>query len=44
MGGTPEQKVGTFIHELGHNLNLTHGGSDHVNYKPNYIGIMNYWF
>ena len=44
VGGTPEQKVGTFIHELGHNLNLTHGGSDHVNYKPNYISIMNYWF
>jgi hypothetical protein len=44
VGGTPEQKVGTFIHELGHNLNLTHGGSDHVNYKPNYISIMNYFF
>ena len=41
-GGTDEQKIGTFIHELGHNLNLTHGGSDHVNYKPNYISIMNY--
>jgi Zn-dependent metalloprotease len=42
VGGTNEQKIGTFIHELGHNLNLTHGGSDHVNYKPNYISIMNY--
>ncbi len=41
-GGTDYQKIGTFIHELGHNLNLTHGGSDHVNYKPNYISIMNY--
>ena len=44
LGGTDSQKIGTFIHELGHNLNLTHGGSDHVNYKPNYISIMNYFF
>jgi hypothetical protein len=45
-GGTDEEKIGTFIHELGHNLNLTHGGgsTDHVNYKPNYISIMNYFF
>lgn len=43
-GGTDEQKIGTFIHELGHNLGLKHGGTDHVNYKPNYISVMNYLF
>jgi hypothetical protein len=43
-GGTDDEKVGTFIHELGHNLNLKHGGSDHKNYKPNYLSIMNYLF
>lgn len=34
--------VGTFIHELGHNLGLYHGGDDDVNFKPNYFSIMNY--
>lgn len=34
--------VGTFIHELGHNLGLLHGGNDNVNFKPNYFSIMNY--
>jgi hypothetical protein len=43
-GGTDAQKVGTFIHELGHNLSLTHGGTDHSNYKPNYLSVMNYFF
>jgi hypothetical protein len=43
-GGTPDQKVGTFIHELGHNFGLKHGGSDHVGYKPNHISVMNYSF
>jgi hypothetical protein len=43
-GGTDPQKIGTFIHELGHNLNLTHGGSDHNNFKPNYLSVMNYFF
>jgi Zn-dependent metalloprotease len=42
--GTDDQKVGTFIHELGHNLNLTHGGVDGNNYKPNYLSVMNYLF
>lgn len=32
----------TFMHELGHNLGLDHGGGDDTNYKPNYISIMNY--
>lgn len=43
-GGTSDQKVGTFIHELGHNLGLTHGGSDHVGFKPNHLSVMNYSF
>ncbi len=43
-GGTDWQKLGTFIHELGHCLSLKHGGTDHVNYKPNYLSVMNYFF
>ena len=43
-GGTDWQKLGTFIHELGHCLGLTHGGVDHANYKPNYLSVMNYFF
>ena len=42
--GTPDQQTGTFIHELGHNLSLRHGGFNDVNYKPNYLSIMNYFF
>ncbi len=41
---TDNTNVGTFIHELGHNLGLKHGGSDHGNYKPNYLSVMNYFF
>jgi len=32
----------TLMHELGHNLNLRHGGSNDVNYKANYNSLMNY--
>jgi hypothetical protein len=33
------------MHELGHNLNLKHGGNEHLpNFKPNYESIMNYMF
>lgn len=32
------------MHELGHNLNLRHGGVDDVNYKPNYVSVMNYLY
>jgi hypothetical protein len=32
------------MHELGHNLGLHHGGKDKINYKPNYLSIMNYMF
>ena len=44
VGGTDWAKLGTFIHEFGHCLGLTHGGSDHDNYKPNYLSVMNYFF
>jgi len=37
-------QAGTFVHELGHNLGLRHGGTDHVNYKPNLLSVMNYSF
>lgn len=39
---TPDVRVATFVHELGHNLGMDHGGTDGVNYKPNYMSIMNY--
>ena len=45
-GGSPtnDQQVGTFVHELGHNLGLRHGGNDHNVGKPNFLSIMNYTF
>jgi len=43
-GGTTIEQAGTFMHELGHNLGLPHGGSDTINKKPNYLSIMNYRF
>ena len=46
-GGTPEEQAGTFMHELGHTLGLTHGGTDgttqdHTPFKVNYFSVMNY--
>ncbi len=41
---TPLQQALTFMHELGHNLGLGHGGGDDDNFKPNYLSIMNYRF
>lgn len=35
-------EASTFMHELGHNLGLLHGGENNVNWKPNYISIMNF--
>ncbi|MFO0550624.1 MAG: hypothetical protein U0271_19680 [Polyangiaceae bacterium] len=35
-------QAATLMHELGHNLNLHHGGGTDINGKPNYISIMNY--
>ena len=48
-----DQQAGTFMHELGHNLGLHHGGpatakigrtmADYkMNCKPNYLSVMNY--
>ncbi len=34
----------TFVHEIGHNLGLRHGGFENRNYKPNYNSVMNYRF
>lgn len=36
--------AGPFMHELGHNLGLHHGGDTDTNYKPNYLSVMNYTF
>lgn len=36
--------AGTFMHEMGHTLGLHHGGDDDVNYKANYLSIMNYYY
>ncbi|MFJ7158258.1 hypothetical protein ACIQUQ_25430 [Streptomyces sp. NPDC101118] len=33
---------GTVMHELGHNLNLDHGGNEENNCKPNYVSVMDY--
>lgn len=40
--GSVEQQAGTFMHELGHNLNFNHGGADNINCKPNYLSVMHY--
>lgn len=37
-------EAGHFMHELGHNLDLHHGGADDENFKPNYLSVMNYEF
>jgi uncharacterized repeat protein (TIGR01451 family) len=42
--GTVRDQSGTFMHELGHALGLGHGGGDGVNFKPNYLSVMNYRF
>lgn len=34
--------AGILMHELGHNLNLQHGGDVGTNCKPNYVSVMNY--
>jgi uncharacterized repeat protein (TIGR01451 family) len=40
--GRREAEQGTYMHELGHTLNLRHGGDQHSNCKPNYLSIMSY--
>lgn len=42
--GLETAEAGTFMHELGHALGLSHGGGDNVNCKPNYLSVMNYLF
>ncbi|MCK2214884.1 hypothetical protein MF672_013945 [Actinomadura sp. ATCC 31491] len=41
-GGRRDAEAATFMHELGHNLSLGHGGGDAVNCKPNYPSVMNH--
>lgn len=44
--GTPFDRAGTFVHELGHNLGLRHAGSQSesffTQYKANYASVMTY--
>ena len=42
--GSNQQQAGTLMHEFGHNLGLLHGGNENINYKPNYLSIMNYLY
>jgi hypothetical protein len=54
--GTLNVQIGTLMHELGHTLTLTHGGtffnsndfpnvpSYELNCKPNFLSVMNYLF
>ncbi|MBX3322952.1 MAG: hypothetical protein KF757_08175 [Phycisphaeraceae bacterium] len=44
LGGVTddETQAAVFMHELGHNLGLDHGGNDGIDGKPNYPSIMNY--
>lgn len=41
-GGTVDRQAGTFMHKLGHTLDLGHGGGDDYPRKPNYYSVMNY--
>jgi uncharacterized repeat protein (TIGR01451 family) len=40
--GSVREQSGTFMHELGHALDLGHGGVDDDNCKPNYHSVMSY--
>ncbi|MBL8950548.1 MAG: thrombospondin type 3 repeat-containing protein [Myxococcaceae bacterium] len=40
--GTLDEQAATFMHELGHNLGLRHGGDDDWYCKPNYQSVMSY--
>ena len=43
-GRSDQNQAATFLHELGHDFGLRHGGFESDNYKPNYLSIMNYFF
>ncbi|MFI6316792.1 CARDB domain-containing protein [Nonomuraea sp. NPDC050556] len=42
--GTVQDQAGTIMHELGHALNLRHGGDTNTQWKSNYLSVMNYFF
>ncbi len=43
--GSPFMQAGTFMHEWGHNAELTHGGgAGDPNCKPTYVSVMNYLY
>ncbi|MEA2190904.1 MAG: hypothetical protein QOI73_1025 [Solirubrobacteraceae bacterium] len=42
--GNEDEQAGTFMHELGHTLGLSHGGQDGGQYKPNFPSVMNYLY
>ncbi len=42
--GPSAMHAGAFMHELGHNLGLLHGGNNGRNFKPNFLSVMNYSF
>jgi hypothetical protein len=44
LAPTRYRVAGTLMHELGHALNLRHGGNNHVDYKPNYLSVMSHLF
>ena len=44
VGNSRTVEAVNFMHELGHNLDLHHGGDNDVNRKPNYLSVMNYLF
>lgn len=39
--GNVREQAGAFVHELGHNLGLRHGGRDDANVKAGYVSVMN---
>src|SRR5947209_7949150 len=45
INGSVGMEASVLMHELGHCLNLQHGGFESfVNYKPNYVSCMNYMY
>jgi hypothetical protein len=44
VGRAQDGDAATFMHELGHNLGLEHGGEESHNCKPPYLSVMNYFY